>query len=145
MSEPVPPTDALPHPVVAASVAVFRGNEVLLVKRAKPPYLWALPGGRVELGETLRQTALRELMEETSITAEIVGQVQALEVLPEEAEGNHFVIVNFAARHGGGTVRAGSDAADAAWVGRADLAGYEMTANAQAIIARARALVAAAP
>ena len=144
MSASISPTDdPTARPIVAASVAVFRSGEVLLVKRAKPPFLWSLPGGRVEHGETLRAAALRELHEETGVEAGIVAQVEALEVMPDEAAGHHYVIVNFAARYLSGTASAASDAAAVAWVGPDDLSAYDMTANARQIITRAQTLIAA--
>ncbi len=141
MSASIPPTDdPTARPIVAASVAVFRAGEVLLVKRAKPPFLWSLPGGQVEHGETLRAAALRELHEETGVEAHIVAQVEALEVMPHEAAGHHYVIVNFAARYLSGTASAASDAAAVAWVSADDLPAYDMTANARRIIASAATL-----
>lgn len=135
---PGPPT----HPVLAVSVAVFRGGDVLLVKRAKPPRLWSLPGGRVEFGESLEDAALRELTEETGLSADIAGQGRVLEVLGEGTAG-HYVIVNFAASYRGGTARARSDAADVAWCDIASLETYAMTPRALETIEAARAIVCA--
>ena len=80
----VPATPMLTHwPKCAASIAVFRGNEVLLVERAKPPRagLWSLPGGHIEPGETASAAAAREVLEETGIAATIAGLLDVQDVL----------------------------------------------------------------
>lgn len=86
-----------PGVIAAASICVFRGPRVLLVRRAKPPFLWSLPGGRVEPGETAEQAAMRELHEETGVRAAIVAAGSTIEF--QTANGEHYVISNFAARY----------------------------------------------
>ena len=67
---------------MGASIAVFKGDTVLLVQRGRAPFrgLWSLPGGSIEPGESAREAALRELKEETGITAEIEGVVENVEL-----------------------------------------------------------------
>ena len=126
--------------IAAASVCVFRDDEVLLIKRAKPPFLWSLPGGRIEAGETPEQAAVRELLEETGITAQIVAAGQILNFTA--GNGDRYVISNFAALYLSGEARAMSDAADVAWEAEAGFSSYSLTANARGVIAHARSLLA---
>ena len=125
--------------IAAASVCVFRDDEVLLIKRAKPPFLWSLPGGRIEPGETPEQAAVRELMEETGVTADIAAAGQTLDFTT--GSGDRYVISNFAARYVAGEARAMSDAARVAWETEAGLSAYSLTPNAREVIAHARALL----
>jgi 8-oxo-dGTP diphosphatase len=101
-------------PVAAVGVICLRGQEVLLIRRGKPPRLgeWSLPGGRVEPGETLRDAALRELVEETGVKAELGPLVDVVDgIFPDS--GRHYVLIDFAARWQSGEPVAGDDAADA--------------------------------
>ena len=103
----------MPGPVAAAGVVCLRGGEVLLVRRGTPPRLheWSLPGGRIEWGETAAGAALRELHEETGVSAEILGLLDVIDgfFLPER----HYLLVDYAARWTGGEPRPGDDAAEA--------------------------------
>ncbi|WP_062211952.1 NUDIX domain-containing protein [Aureimonas sp. AU12] len=106
-----------PRPVLAVSVALFRGDEVLLVLRGKPPFadLWSLPGGRVEFGERLEDAARRELREETGVEAETLVFARLHEAIDAPA-GAHAVIAVYAAlaEHGADAAfAAADDAADA--------------------------------
>ncbi|HEV7227962.1 NUDIX hydrolase [Brevundimonas sp.] len=106
-----------PAPVPAVGVICFRGDEVLLIRRGKAPRLgqWSIPGGRVEPGERLVETALRELREETGVDAELLGLIDVVDgVWPEH--GRHYVLIDYAARWTSGEPVAGDDAAEAAFV-----------------------------
>jgi len=112
--------DSVPAiPVPAVGVVCLRGDEVLLIRRATPPLLgaWSLPGGRIEWGERAADAALRELMEETGVEAELAGLVEVADGLfgggpvPER----HYVLIEFAAHWRSGEPRAGDDAAAAAF------------------------------
>ena len=104
-------------PVPAVGVVCLRGDEVLLIRRGRPPRLgeWSLPGGRIEPGERAVDAALRELREETGVEAEIVGMVDVVDGLFPEA-GVHYVLIDYAARWISGEPVAGDDAADARFV-----------------------------
>lgn len=107
----------LPAPLPAVGVICFRGDEVLLIRRGKAPRLgqWSIPGGRVEPGERLADTALRELREETGVEAELLGLVDVIDgVWPEH--GRHYVLIDYAARWIAGEPVAGDDAAEAEFV-----------------------------
>ena len=105
------------QPVPAVGVVCLRGDEVLLIRRGRAPRLgeWSLPGGRVEPGERTVETALRELIEETGVSAEILGLIEVVDgIFP--ADGRHYVLIDYAARWTGGEPVAGDDAAEAAFV-----------------------------
>lgn len=119
MSQSAPPDVPSPGlaPVPVVGVICFRGDEVLLIRRGRPPRLgeWSIPGGRVEWGEGVRETALRELFEETGVRAELVALVDVVDGHFPEA-GRHFVMIDYVARWRSGDPVAGDDASDAAFV-----------------------------
>jgi 8-oxo-dGTP diphosphatase len=102
-------------PILAASTCVRQGDEVLLVQRGKEPGLgkWAFPGGKVHLGETTQQAALRELNEECGLSARIGPLIGLYEVIHP---GIHFAIACYFGFDPQGEIQAASDAADARWV-----------------------------
>lgn len=112
------------HPVPTVGVVCLRGEEVLLIKRGTPPRLgqWSVPGGRLEWGESLQSAALRELKEETSVDAELLGLIDVIDgVFPARPGGEitrHYVLIDYAARWTGGEPVAGDDAAEARFVSR---------------------------
>lgn len=112
-------------------------GRVLLIRRGKPPLegRWVVPGGTLEWGETLDAAIRREIREETGAEIEIVGRLPVIEVVRGD---HHFVIVDAVARATGGTLRPSSDALDAAWVARDDLASYDPPAEVVEAVDRAR-------
>ena len=110
-------TPPLPAPVAAVGVVCLRGDAVLLIRRGRPPREgeWSLPGGRIEPGERLVDTALRELREETGVEAEITGLLDVVDGI-FASEGRHYVLIDYAARWLSGEPVAGDDAADARFV-----------------------------
>lgn len=108
---------ALPAPVPAVGVVCLRGDEVLLIRRGKPPRRgeWSLPGGRIEPGERAVDAALRELHEETGVTARITGLLDVVDGLFPEA-GRHYVLIDYAAEWLAGEPVAGDDALEARFV-----------------------------
>jgi 8-oxo-dGTP diphosphatase len=103
-------------PILAASACIWRGPEVLLVRR--PEGVWAFPGGKVEAGETVQAAAHRELLEETGVTAEIVKLIGIYDLIrrKEGALTHHYAIACHMGRWISGEARAASDAAEVAWV-----------------------------
>jgi 8-oxo-dGTP diphosphatase len=132
------------RPILCASAAAFRGGKLLIARRTKPPYLWSLPGGAVEWGETLAAAAMRELREETGVEAEAVGYAGHSEVMLKNEKGNvfeHFVILAFAARWRAGEARSGAEASAVEWVEPARLRDYEITEGLVPIIEVAERLL----
>lgn len=105
---------ALPAPVPCVGVVCLRGEEVLLIRRGRPPRQgeWSLPGGRIEPGERAVDAALRELREETGVEAGIVGLIDVVDGVFPDA-GRHYVLIDYAARWLSGEPVAGDDAAEA--------------------------------
>jgi 8-oxo-dGTP diphosphatase len=136
--------DTMIRPVLCASAAVFRGGKLLIARRTKPPYLWSLPGGAVEWGETLAAAALRELHEENGVEADVLGYAGYSEVMVKNEKGNvfdHFVIIAFAARWRAGEARTGPEASAAEWVEPARLRDYEITEGLIPIVKAAERLI----
>jgi 8-oxo-dGTP diphosphatase len=136
------------RPYLAVSAAIFRDGRVLIVRRGRPPAqgLYTLPGGGVELGETLEEAIIREVREETGLEIaplELVGFRQAI---ARDAEGRverHFVILPFAARWVQGEISLNEELAEAHWLPPAGLAGLKTTEGLGQIVAAAADRIAA--
>lgn len=132
------------RPVPAVSGVIFRDEEVLLVQRKVPPYAgrWSLPGGAVEVGETLHQAVVREVAEETRLEVEPVSLVGVYDNIVEECGRVrfHYTLVDFLCRLIGGRLHAGSDAGEARWVSLRDLDDVDLTPLARAAIREALSL-----
>lgn len=104
-------------PTPAVGVVCLRGDEVLLIRRGKPPRLgeWSLPGGRIEPGERAVDAALRELREETGVSAEIVSLIDVVDGVFPEID-RHYVLIDYVAVWREGEPRPGDDAIEAAFL-----------------------------
>jgi 8-oxo-dGTP diphosphatase len=133
------------RPILAASVAVFRDNRILLARRAKAPLigLYSLPGGLVEPGETMREAAARELMEEVGIVARIVAFNDHIESIVRDDSGvrQHYVIASFAALWTSGEARTSEETDSVLWVSAQEAARLPTTPGLLPIIARAASLL----
>lgn len=119
------------HPNVGVHAVVLDNDRILLVQRAKEPSKgkWSLPGGKVELGETFREAARREVLEECGISIEIECLVDVSDFILKDDDGctrYHFVLIYVLAARGQGEVRANSESLDVRWfplaeVGRLDI------------------------
>jgi 8-oxo-dGTP diphosphatase len=130
------------RPIVGVGAVIIHENRVVLVKRGSPPLQgeWSLPGGVVELGETLRAAAEREAHEETGL---IVKAGEVLEVLDRIIPGDrgapqyHYVLIDFFCTVEGGELRAGGDAADVCWAEESELAIFRLEQPAIQVIRKA--------
>jgi mutator protein MutT len=130
------------RPIVGVGAVVFDADRVLLVKRGREPLKgeWSLPGGAVEVGETLGDAIVREVREETGIAVEVGPIVDVLDRLHRDEGGAvrfHYVLVDFLCRPAGGALVRGSDADEAAWVPQAQLGSFRVAATTAAVIERA--------
>ena len=136
------------RPYLAVSAAIFRDGRVLIVRRAQPPAhgLYTLPGGGVELGETLEQAVIREVREETALDIEPLKLAGYRQLIARDADGKverHFVILPFAARWISGEIALNDELADAKWLLPSELAGLKTTEGLADIVAAAAELIAA--
>jgi 8-oxo-dGTP diphosphatase len=136
------------RPYLAVSAAIFRHGRVLIVRRARPPAhgLYTLPGGGVELGETLEEAVIREVREETALNVEPVGLAGYRQAIARDAEGRverHFVILPFAARWIDGEISLNEELAEAHWLEPTALSGLKTTEGLAQIVAAAGERIAA--
>lgn len=133
------------RPILAASLAVFRGERVLLAQRARAPLagLFSLPGGLVEVGETLAEAALRELREEVEVSARVIGFNRHVEVVERDADGSvsmHFVIASFVGEWISGEGSVGPEAAAVVWLRPDEASALATTAGLLPVLDGARAI-----
>lgn len=130
------------HPVVGVGAVVLDGDRVLLIKRGHEPLKgqWSLPGGRVEIGETLERAIAREVREETGLDVEVGPMVEVLDRITRDASGHvehHFVLVDFVCRPTGGVLGGASDAEAAEWVPMERLTAYDVAGVTIQVIRKA--------
>jgi 8-oxo-dGTP diphosphatase len=130
------------RPIVGVGAVIVDGDRVLLVKRAHEPLKgeWSLPGGAVEVGESLEAALIREVREETCLDVTVGPVVEVLDRIGRDAANRveyHFVIIDYLCRVSGGTATCGSDAEEVQWVQQSDLARYRLTSAATAVIGKA--------
>jgi 8-oxo-dGTP diphosphatase len=134
------------RPIVGVGgVVLDRRGRVLLVKRGHEPLLgqWSLPGGAVDVGETLPAALAREILEETGLVVEVGPIVEVLDRITRDDRGRvayHFVIVDYLCHAKRGRLAGGSDADAADWVDLERLAPLGVSDAAQRVIRKARAI-----
>ena len=114
------------RPIVGVLAVVMRGERALVVCRANPPMpgRWGFPGGVLELGETIAQGAMRELLEETGVTAEAAGPLTVIDTIDRDREGRvryHYTLVAVIGHWQSGDGVPGDDADEVAWLTRAEI------------------------
>jgi ADP-ribose pyrophosphatase YjhB (NUDIX family) len=138
------------RPILAVSAAIVRDGKVLIARRARPPAhgVFTLPGGVVEVGETLREAVAREIMEETALTIEPIALAGYRERIARDRNGGieqHFVILPFAARLIAGEPVLNDELAEVRWLRPAELAGLTTTEGLAEIVIAAIAMIEPAP
>jgi mutator protein MutT len=126
-------------PLVGVGAIIIDGNRVVLVKRGRAPLMgkWSIPGGVLEVGETLRKAVVREVTEETGLAVdpgELLGVFER--VVPDE-QGRmkyHYVLIDFLCRTVTGELAAGDDADEVRWFQREELAGLDLATETEAVI-----------
>ena len=134
------------HPVVGVGAVVVRDGKALIVKRAHEPRKgeWSLPGGLLELGESLPDAVRREIKEETGLDIEVGPMIETFDRVHRDDQGKiryHFVIVDFVCWAKSGEAVPGSDADGVAWVAVEEIDQYQVNAHASAVILKGLAAV----
>ena len=136
----MPPPPIYPQqPLTAVGAVVFHRNAVLLVRRGQSPARdsWAIPGGRVKIGETLQQAAEREIYEETGVTIKAGKPIFTFDMIERDQDGAvryHYVIVDLLAEYIHGVPRAADDARDAGWITSDMLEKIQVDANTLSLL-----------
>ena len=132
------------RPLVGVGAVIVEGGRVVLVRRAAQPMAgeWSIPGGMLELGETMRAGAEREARDETGLQVEAGEVLGVLDRILPDPQGKiryHYVLIDFLCRRVGGELRAGGDAAEARWVAASELADLRVAEAAVRVIGKALA------
>jgi ADP-ribose pyrophosphatase YjhB (NUDIX family) len=132
------------RPLVGVGAVIVEDGRVVLVRRATEPMTgeWSIPGGLLEIGETLRAGAAREAREETGFEVEAGEVLGVLDRILPDANGKpryHYVLIDFLCRRLAGELRAGGDAAEARWASESELAGLGVAEAALQVIRKALA------
>jgi 8-oxo-dGTP diphosphatase len=126
------------QPVVGVGAVIVKDGKVLIIKRANDPFKgqWSIPGGRVELGESLAEAVRREMREETGLDVTVGPVLEVFERVERQDDGvrYHFVIVDYLCWCIGGALCAGDDAVDVAWVSVDELRHYGVADSGAAVI-----------
>jgi len=140
------------RPVVGIGGVVIENQRALLIKRGSEPLLgqWSIPGGTLELGESLQQGVARELLEETGLEVRVLDMIEAFDRIfldPAAANSNdrarpkyHYVIVDYLCERLAGEARAASDVTDIAYATEQELEKFQMTSTAMRVLRRAFAM-----
>jgi 8-oxo-dGTP diphosphatase len=126
-------------PLVGVGAIIIEGDRVVLVKRAHPPLQaeWSIPGGVLEVGELVREAAMREAREETGLVVEpgeLLGVYDRVLRNREQRVQYHYVLIDFLCRRVAGELSAASDAAEVRWFGRDDLPGLGLVEDTLDVI-----------
>jgi 8-oxo-dGTP diphosphatase len=130
------------RPLVGVGGVVIHNERVLLIRRGSAPLEgeWSIPGGMLEIGETILEGVQRELLEETAIEVKVLDLIEVFERLTRDEAGKlkyHFVILDYLCEAVRGEARAGSDVTDVAWEQEAELNAYSLTPTATRVIQKA--------
>ncbi len=129
------------RPIVGVGAVIVRDGRAVIVARATEPLRgqWSIPGGAVELGETVRQAAAREAREETGLEVEVGEVLEVFDSIYPDPDGRmryHYVLIDFLCRPVAGELRAGGDAAETRWVTAGELEAFKVSASATRVICK---------
>jgi len=127
------------RPIVGVGAVIIESGRALLVRRATEPLKgeWSIPGGVVELGETLREAAAREANEETGLEVEAGEVLEVVDRIMRDPEGEiqyHYVLVDFLCRRVSGEARPGADASELRWITLQELQNFPISDSAAAVL-----------
>jgi mutator protein MutT len=133
------------HPLVGVGGIILNDGKVLLVRRGKQPGYgkWSIPGGMVELGETLQEAMKREVREECGIEIELADVVAVLErIIPHQERGihYHYVLIDFLGYWRSGELQPSSDILEARWADPLEMKDLDMTDRTQQVVLEALGL-----
>jgi len=126
-------------PLVGVGAIIIEGGRVVLIRRGHAPLegKWSIPGGVLEIGETLRKAAVREALEETGLAVEPGELLGVFErVIPDDTGRMkyHYVLIDFLCRRVAGELEAGDDASEVSWFGREQLQALELARETEEVI-----------
>lgn len=129
-------------PILGVGAIVIREGEVVVIRRANEPLKgeWSIPGGKVELGETVAQALVREVREETGLEVEPAALVEVFERITRDEAGKtkyHYVLLDYQCHVRGGGLRAGGDACEARWLAAAELDAFPIRDFTRGVIRKA--------
>jgi 8-oxo-dGTP diphosphatase len=127
------------RPILGVGALIFDGDRILLVERGKEPLkgYWSLPGGVLEVGETLEEGLRREVREETGLLVESAAMLEIFERIIRDAQGAaeyHYVLIDYICTVTGGVLCAADDVSRVEWVPRDKLAEYQITTGTLPVI-----------
>ncbi len=127
------------RPLIGVGAVIVSRNRVVVARRGHEPLKgeWSIPGGVLEIGETLRAGAAREALEETGLVVEAGEVLEVLDRIVRDTQGRvqfHYVLVDFLCRPVGGELRAGGDAEDVRWLTASELETFPIADSAAAVL-----------
>jgi 8-oxo-dGTP diphosphatase len=130
------------RPIVGVGAIIVDGDRVLLVRRGHEPLKgeWSIPGGAVEVGETLEIAIAREVREETGLEIDVGPMIEVFDRIRFDADGRtlyHYVLIDFVCKPIGGTLACATDAVDVAWASLVDLTKYGVNEVTVGVIEKA--------
>lgn len=133
------------RPLVGVGGVVIGDGGVVLIRRGNQPRRgeWSIPGGKLEVGETLAEGVRRELREETGLEVEVRGLIEAFDRVYRDPDGRvrfHYVILDYLCRASSLEPAAGGDALEAVWVPEGELDQYQLETNVQRVLRKAFAM-----
>jgi ADP-ribose pyrophosphatase YjhB (NUDIX family) len=127
------------RPLIGVGAVIVDGGRVVVVRRGHEPLKgeWSIPGGVLEIGEALREGAVREALEETGLVVEAGEVLEVLDRIVRDSEGRiqfHYVLIDFLCRPTDGELRAGGDAEEARWIVGGEMDSFSIADSAAAVL-----------